>query len=183
VAAPTRTVENNQRPQPQPQSRPDPDPGIQPGTRNGTHAHAHADAALEKSGAVVALGTSSSLFRFAFSAAQRSRFGIGKEESGRARPVAGPGRSSPLSAPAYPYPYRRTMSSSSSSAAVPPPPPSSPPPADEGRPAEADDRVASLVDRFLVEALENPRHRLMGTCRAGPNLISSPIPPVYTSVR
>ncbi|XP_051200353.1 uncharacterized protein [Lolium perenne] len=53
------------------------------------------------------------------------------------------------------------MSSSSSSAAVPPPPPSSPPPADEGRPAEADDRVASLVDRFLVEALENPRHRLM----------------------
>ncbi|KAM0916317.1 hypothetical protein ACQ4PT_010377 [Festuca glaucescens] len=59
------------------------------------------------------------------------------------------------------------MSSSSAAAAVLPPPPSSPPaaaPADEGRPreaTEADDRVASLVDRFLVEALENPRHRLM----------------------
>jgi hypothetical protein len=74
------------------------------------------------------------------------------------------------------------MSSSSSSAAAADvlPPPAA---AAEGRPAEADDRVASLVDRFLVEALENPRHRLMGTCRAGPNLISSPIPPVYTSVR
>ncbi|KAK3135569.1 hypothetical protein QOZ80_5BG0420520 [Eleusine coracana subsp. coracana] len=44
---------------------------------------------------------------------------------------------------------------------------SPPPAADEGRatevvaPAAADDRVPSHVDPFLVEALDNPRHRLM----------------------
>uniref|UniRef100_A0A8I7B3I2 R3H domain-containing protein n=1 Tax=Hordeum vulgare subsp. vulgare TaxID=112509 RepID=A0A8I7B3I2_HORVV len=56
------------------------------------------------------------------------------------------------------------MSSSSSAAATAPPPTPSSPPADEGRPREAtevDDRVASHVDPFLVEALDNPRHRLM----------------------
>ncbi|KAG8085577.1 hypothetical protein GUJ93_ZPchr0010g9873 [Zizania palustris] len=39
---------------------------------------------------------------------------------------------------------------------------SSPPPvADEGRVTEFDGRVTSHVDPFLVEALDNPRHRLM----------------------
>jgi hypothetical protein len=124
---------------------------------------------------VVALGTSFLLYRASASPSpQRSHFGIGKREGkgeAEARPAAAPGRSFPLSAPAYPYhlPSRRTMSSSSATAAgaVVPPPPSSPPataaPADEGRPTEVDDRVASHVDPFLVEALDNPRHRLMST--------------------
>ena len=57
------------------------------------------------------------------------------------------------------------MSSSPAAPASPPPPAAA---ADEGaRAAEAvavDERVASHVDPFLVEALDNPRHRLMGTC-------------------
>jgi len=57
------------------------------------------------------------------------------------------------------------MSSSTPAAAASPPPAAA---ADEGaRAAEAvpvDERVASHVDPFLVEALDNPRHRLMGTC-------------------
>jgi hypothetical protein len=38
-----------------------------------------------------------------------------------------------------------------------------------------DERVANHVDSFLVEALDNPRHRLMGTCHSPPYLsIHSP---------
>jgi hypothetical protein len=53
-------------------------------------------------------------------------------------------------------------------AAASPPPPA----ADEERvteavaPAAADEKIASSVDPFLVEALDNPRHRLVGESRA-----------------
>jgi hypothetical protein len=57
----------------------------------------------------------------------------------------------------------------SSPAATSPPPPA----ADDGRateavaPAAEEEKVASNVDPFLVEALDNPRHRLVGESRAG----------------
>ncbi|KAL6620249.1 hypothetical protein ACP70R_035388 [Stipagrostis hirtigluma subsp. patula] len=59
--------------------------------------------------------------------------------------------------------------SSPAAAASPPPHPAA---ADEGRAAEVgavDERVASHVDPFLVEALDNPRHRLMGLFWPGIN--------------
>jgi hypothetical protein len=60
------------------------------------------------------------------------------------------------------------MSTSPAAADVSPLPPTAA--ADEAARATetvvVDERVASHVDPFLVEALDNPRHRLMGTCRA-----------------
>jgi hypothetical protein len=38
-----------------------------------------------------------------------------------------------------------------------------------------DERVANHVDSFLVEALDNPRHRLMGTCHSPPHLSIHPL--------
>jgi hypothetical protein len=67
---------------------------------------------------------------------------------------------------AAPTPYRRRTMSFPFAASPPPPA------ADEERvseavaPAAADEKVASSVDPFLVEALDNPRHRLVGESRA-----------------
>lgn len=61
------------------------------------------------------------------------------------------------------------MSTSPAAAAASPPPPPAAAADEAGRATETvvvDERVASHVDPFLVEALDNPRHRLMGTCRA-----------------
>jgi hypothetical protein len=118
--------------------------------------------------------------RFASSSQARraaSRFAIGDAERGKASRRPSTAASLPLlSAPAYlarpllrPPSRRRTMSTSpaASAAASPPPPIASA--AEASRATETlvvDERVASHVDPFLVEALDNPRHRLMGTCRA-----------------
>jgi len=125
-------------------------------------------------------GTARPPLRAGAAAAAASRFGIGTRGGERRvvgrRPRQPPSLSSPprpprtLGRPAR-APYRRTMSSSTPAAAASPPPAAA---ADEGaRAAEAvpvDERVASHVDPFLVEALDNPRHRLMGTCRPPPHV-------------
>ncbi|CAN6360102.1 unnamed protein product, partial [Urochloa humidicola] len=118
-------------------------------------------------------GTASHPLRAGAAAASRqpSRFGIGTRR-GERRVVVRPRQPllPLLSAPAYPRPAppppppppppyrRRTMSSSPPAAAASPPPAAT----DEGAQATAvDERVSSHVDPFLIEALDNPRHRLM----------------------
>ena len=144
---------------------------------------------VKKSGAVLALGTpvpSSSRadgHRSASPPRRRSRSSsqpLRDRDAGRGKASRRPSTAASLPLLSAPpprtvgrarAPYRRAMSSSPAAPASPPPPAAA---ADEGaRAAEAvavDERVASHVDPFLVEALDNPRHRLMGTCRPPPHV-------------
>jgi hypothetical protein len=151
---------------------------------------------VKKSGAVLALGTPrppALLFSGRRAPLRLLRAGKSSQplrdrdaERGKASRRPSTAASLPLlSAPAYPRPAppaprpsprRRTMSTSPASASAAAAAAASPPAADEAARATetvvVDERVASHVDPFLVEALDNPRHRLMGTCRAAPCLFA-----------